>query len=50
MFEPAIHYLIESVRICAHVTDLSMIELVAWLLGFVALFGGLVALRARVRR
>ena len=50
MFEPVFHYLIESVRVCAHVTDLPVNELVAWLLALVALFAGLATLRARVRR
>jgi ABC-type polysaccharide/polyol phosphate export permease len=50
MFEPVFHYLIESVRVCAHGTDLSVNELVVWLLALVSLFAGLVVLRLRVRR
>jgi hypothetical protein len=50
MFEPVIHYLIESVRICAHVTDLPVNELVVWLLALVAFGAGVVALRVRARR
>jgi hypothetical protein len=50
MFEPAFHYLIESFRVCAHVTDLSVNEVVFGLLLLVGLFTGLVVLRSRVRR
>ncbi len=50
MFEPVFHYLIESVRICADVTDVPVAVLVGWLVGFVVLSATLATLRARARR
>lgn len=50
MFEPVFHYLIESVRVCAHVTDLSVNEMGLWLLALVGVFACLAGLRARARR
>ncbi len=47
MFETVFHYLLESVRVCAHATDLSVDVVGTWLLSLVALFVCCAALRVR---
>jgi hypothetical protein len=50
MFQPVFHYLLEAVRICAQVVNLSTSALATLLFGIAALFTAILMLGARVQR